>query len=102
MSQITKRQLRDALEIDTDSALAEFFGISPSAVSQWAMDEPIPMLRALQATVKRPGLFGRNDPVDQQSDDAPRSRIGGPASKLDDSDQSPHDPQIDAGSRVRA
>jgi DNA-binding transcriptional regulator YdaS (Cro superfamily) len=68
MSQITKRQLRTALNLETDSALAVFFGISPSAVSQWPLDEPIPMLRALQAEVKRPDVFatGSRPPSDQE------------------------------------
>lgn len=61
MSQITKRQLREALGLDTDSGVALFFGVSASAVSQWPLDQPIPMLRALQAEVKRPDLFSRQE-----------------------------------------
>lgn len=58
MSPLTKRKLRALLEVDTDSQVAEFFGISPSAVSQWSLDDPIPELRQLQAERKRPDLFG--------------------------------------------
>jgi hypothetical protein len=57
MSQITKRRLRQLLEVDTDAAVAAFFGISGSAVSQWGDDDPIPLLRQLQAERKRPDLF---------------------------------------------
>lgn len=57
MERITKRELRTALRLETDAEVATFYGISASAVSQWAEDEPIPELRQLQAEVRRPELF---------------------------------------------
>lgn len=61
MTQITKRQLREALGPKTrDVTIASFFGITQAAVSQWGEDDPIPEMRALQAIQKRPDLFGPN------------------------------------------
>jgi hypothetical protein len=57
MSQITKSQLRERLECKTDGEIADFFGITLSAVSQWAEHAPIPPLRQLEAEKKRPDLF---------------------------------------------
>jgi hypothetical protein len=58
MTQITKRTLRTALGPGTrDVAIADFFGITQAAVSQWGEDDPIPEMRALQAMHKRPDLF---------------------------------------------
>lgn len=58
MTKITKRQLRERLNVETEAAIAGFFGISASAVSQWDEDAPIPYLRQLEAERKRPDLFG--------------------------------------------
>lgn len=55
---LTKAALRSLLELETDAALADFFGISRSAVAQWPEDGPIPELRQLQAERARPDLFG--------------------------------------------
>jgi transcriptional regulator with XRE-family HTH domain len=57
MSQLTKQHLRTALKLKHEHEIAEFFGISPSAVSQWPEETPIPELRQLQAITKRPDLF---------------------------------------------
>lgn len=57
-SPLTKRRLREALQYTSDAEVAVFFGITPSAVSQWREDDPIPELRQLQAERKRPDLFG--------------------------------------------
>lgn len=56
MDRITKRELRQALCMDTDAEVADFFQISASAVSQWGMDQAIPELRQLQAERIRPDL----------------------------------------------
>lgn len=55
---LTKRRIREALGFSTDVEVAAFFGVSASAVSQWAEDDPIPELRQLQAERKRPDVFG--------------------------------------------
>ena len=59
MHRITKRQLRDALNAETDTVLADFFGITLSAVSQWSEDEPIPERRMLQVALRRPDITER-------------------------------------------
>lgn len=59
---LTKEELRSRLQVDTDAALADFFGISRSAVAQWADHAPIPELRRLQAQLKRPDLFDEDTP----------------------------------------
>jgi hypothetical protein len=61
MEPITKTFLRKALSVDTDAALAQFFGISASAVSQWPEDRPIPEIRQLQLEKRRPDLFAEPD-----------------------------------------
>lgn len=63
MHMITKASLRHALGFETDAQVAGFFGITPSAVSLWGEDEPIPELRQLQAQRRRPDLFA--PPVEQ-------------------------------------
>ena len=72
MHTITKARLREALGFDTDAQVAEFFDISPSAVSLWKEDGPIPELRQLQALRRRPDLFAL--PVEQG---APRTTADG-------------------------
>lgn len=71
MTELTKDQLRARLQVRTDSEIAAFFGISPSAVSQWKDDQPIPELRQLQAERKRPDLFGPPDSLARRSEAAP-------------------------------
>lgn len=59
MQTLTKRQVREALGFTTDTEVAEFFGVSISAVSQWGGDDsPIPEKRLLQLLRRRPDLFG--------------------------------------------
>lgn len=53
---MTKAQLRERLGL-TDSQLADLFGITRSAVSQWPDEEPIPQPRQWQLRVLRPELF---------------------------------------------
>lgn len=54
---LTKARLRDLLKV-SDAGIADFFGITRSAVAQWPDDEPIPELRQLQVMKRRPELFG--------------------------------------------
>lgn len=55
---ITKAVLKERLGVETDAELAEFFGTSKQAVSQWGADDvPIPAGRQWQAMAKRPDLF---------------------------------------------
>lgn len=44
----SKRSAKAALGLETDAALAEFFGVSRAAVSQWPEDAALPDLRQLQ------------------------------------------------------
>lgn len=53
----TKREVRTALGLTTDAALADLFEISRAAVAQWPEDQPIPQLRLLTLRVKRPEIF---------------------------------------------
>lgn len=73
MDQITKRQLRRALGVEVDSAVAEFFGISASAVSQWGDDEPLPEKRQLQLALHHPDLV-RLALAEAQAGDLDRTR----------------------------
>lgn len=54
---MTKRAVKEALELDTDADLARFFGIGRWAVGQWPDDEPIPEGRQWQLRAQRPDLF---------------------------------------------
>lgn len=54
---ITKRQAKEALGIETDAGLARFFGILRQAVAQWKEDEPLPQARQWELRAKRPRLF---------------------------------------------
>lgn len=63
MNLITKKLLREALAVEHEQQIADFFGISPSAVSQWPEEAPIPELRQLQAITKRPDLFASAAPI---------------------------------------
>lgn len=58
MIKLSKKTLRDALELDNDAELARWFDISQAAVSQWPEDGNIPEKRAMQAVLRRPDLFG--------------------------------------------
>ncbi|MEO6103126.1 MAG: hypothetical protein ABIP44_05740 [Pseudoxanthomonas sp.] len=55
---LTKKSFKNALGIGTDAEVASFFQISAAAVSQWGEEDPIPEKRQLQATLRRPDLFG--------------------------------------------
>lgn len=54
---ITKRIARDRLGIKKDAELADFFGITPGAVSQWGDDDALPELRQTQLLLRRPTEF---------------------------------------------
>lgn len=54
---LTKKQVREALGLRTDAALADWFEVSRAAVAQWTEDEPLPRLRQLEACQRRPDLF---------------------------------------------
>ncbi|MFK3846636.1 hypothetical protein [Stenotrophomonas sp. NPDC078853] len=54
--ELTKRSLRDCLGTN-DAGLAKFFNVTPSAVCQWADDDPLPEARQWQAKATRPDLF---------------------------------------------
>lgn len=55
--QITKKDLRRLLGLDTDAELARYYGISRSSVSEWGDDDPVPELRVLQAMQRNPEKF---------------------------------------------
>lgn len=55
--QITKRQAKSLLGIETDAELARFFGIGRWAVGQWDESRPIPALRRWELRDRRPDLF---------------------------------------------
>ena len=61
--EMTKRQVKAALGIETDAELARQFSppIGRWAVGQWPDDEPIPELRRLQLMVGFPDIFGPAD-----------------------------------------
>jgi|DEB19_MinimDraft_2_1074335.scaffolds.fasta_scaffold07739_4 DNA-binding transcriptional regulator YiaG len=54
---ITKRTARERLDVN-DAGLAAFFNITPSAVSQWGDDEPLPTPRQWELMARKPDLFG--------------------------------------------
>ena len=54
---MTKTAVRTALGLATESQLADFLGVTRSAISQWPDDEPIPMQRQWQLRALRPDLF---------------------------------------------
>lgn len=56
--ELTKRDVAEALGIETDAALARYFGITRSAVTQWG-DDPIPEVRVLQLQVRDPVALAR-------------------------------------------
>ena len=56
---ITKRAVREALDLNTDAALAAFFNTTRSAVHQWPEDAPIPRARQWELQARRPGVFKR-------------------------------------------
>lgn len=58
MPGLTKAFYRSKLGYELDSQLAGFFGVSASAVCQWADERPIPEFRQMQAERLRPDLFG--------------------------------------------
>lgn len=58
---MTKREVKNALGIQTDADLARLFGIGRWAVGQWPEDQPIPEGRQWQLRAKRPDLFPVHD-----------------------------------------
>ena len=58
---MTKREVKTALGIQTDADLARLFGIGRWAVGQWPEDQPIPEGRQWQLRAKRPDLFPMPD-----------------------------------------
>lgn len=63
---MTKTAVRKALGM-TDSRLANYLGVTRSAICQWPDDEPIPMPRQWQLKALRPDLFQAQSerPADQ-------------------------------------
>lgn len=59
MNRMTKRELRFVLGLSQDAQLATYFGISHSAVCQWAEDAAVPLLRQLEAERREPTKFQR-------------------------------------------
>lgn len=56
---ITKRLLKQRLDFTSDAQLADWFGVSKQAVSQWGDDdESIPEGKQWQARALRPDIFG--------------------------------------------
>lgn len=56
---LTKAVIKEALGLETDAQLAQFFGTSKQAVSQWGDDSAaIPVARQWQAMALRPDVFG--------------------------------------------
>jgi len=53
----SKRQVRARLGFQTDAELAQLFGITRSAVSQWPQEAPIPPLRQFILHQRHPDLF---------------------------------------------
>jgi hypothetical protein len=56
--ELTKREVAKALGVESDAAVARYFGISRSAVTQWG-DSPIPEVRVLQLQLNAPELVAR-------------------------------------------
>ena len=54
---ITKRIARERLGIKKDTDLADFFGVTAGAVSQWPEDVALPELRQTQLLLRRPTEF---------------------------------------------
>ena len=55
---ITKRLLKDRLNFSSDAQLADWFGVSKQAVSQWGSDDAvIPEGKQWQARALRPDIF---------------------------------------------
>ena len=53
---ITKENLRVALRLRNDAALAKFLGVSGGAVSQWGKSKHVPDQRLWQAKSMRPDV----------------------------------------------
>lgn len=54
---MTKKNVREALELKTDAALARYLNVSRAAVAQWPEDEPIPEARQNWLRLHRPDKF---------------------------------------------
>lgn len=55
--EITKRQAKAALSLETDADLARYFEVNRWAVGQWPEDEPLPARRQWELRAKHPDLF---------------------------------------------
>lgn len=56
MDNLTKRTARELLGVN-DAGLADFFNVTPGAISQWSEDEPLPKGRQWELRARRPDLF---------------------------------------------
>lgn len=54
---LTKQQLMEALGFKTLTELADYYGVTTSAISQWPEDQLVPELRELQARHRNPEKF---------------------------------------------
>lgn len=54
---MTKRNVKQALGVESDAELARIFDIGRWAVGQWPDDEPIPTGRQWELRVKYPTLW---------------------------------------------
>lgn len=54
---MTKREVKEALNIESDADLARYFGIGRWAVGQWPDDAPIPQGRQWELRAKMPATF---------------------------------------------
>ena len=54
---ITKTQVKKALGITTDTALADFFNVSKQLVGRYPDDKPMPRVRQLELKANHKSLF---------------------------------------------
>ena len=59
--EMTKKNVKGALGIETDADLARFFGCLRQAVDQWPDDGLIPTARQWELRARRPDLFPAPD-----------------------------------------
>lgn len=101
MNRLTKIELRDRLGFTQDAELADFFGISASAVSQWGDEVPVPKLRQFEAERRRPSAFD-DQFQEKHGDDRARPSIDRPASKRDELEGDVHGEAPCQPARARA
>lgn len=65
----TKREVRDALGLPNDAALARWFEVSRAAVAQWPEDGELPRLRLLEFHQRRPELAVASASTDPEVQD---------------------------------